>query len=256
MRSTTRPLTISSPLLTLTAMLLVGLTPTPATAQSDPSHWVVTASYTPQWKIATFVQDFLSDEDETINMEGTEFRIGMGRGSTKGGDWNVAYVRKPFKDGVASTSDSSFCFSPGNNQPELCPNSHEVVTYEGVYLEGIAADWFLSFVRIKDRVQIGLNAGIGVGAFKGNVRTVRDEEQYNFVPNPGRGGGGTQVKTIEHTDETNPAKDELAPYFPFGNVGVEGAVILTPALKVKMAYGLTFPGKGFRVGVTYLIGAK
>lgn len=36
----------------------------------------------------------------------------------------------------------------------------------------------------------------------------------------------------------------------------EGAVILTPALKLKIAGGLNFPSVSFRTGVVYLIAAR
>jgi hypothetical protein len=56
--------------------------------------------------------------------------------------------------------------------------------------------------------------------------------------------------------ETLLAKDEWLAIFPLAKLEAEGAVILAPGLKVKIAGGLNFPSLGARVGVVYLIGAN
>jgi len=240
----------------LIALAVVALGASNAAAQSEPSHWAVTASFTPEWKILGSIQDLLSEDNGTpINMEGSEFSIGVGRGSTHGGDWNIAYVRKPFKDGVLQTSTDSNCFTPAPNQPQLCNTSTEVDSLQGVFEQGIEASWFLSFVTIKNRVQAGLGVGVGFATFNGDIRKVTTGTEYNFVPNPNN-QGGTFRATPVNEDETVKIADELLPYFLLFNLEAEGSVIITPALKAKVAYGVSFPGQGFRVALTYLIGAK
>jgi len=97
----------------LALLTSVLLTPSPASAQTkppkppNPSHWGVNVSFTPSWQMAPFIKKIL-DEDGTgqINIKGSELTIGFVRGSRNGGDWGVAFVRKPLKDGLAvSTSD-------------------------------------------------------------------------------------------------------------------------------------------------------
>jgi hypothetical protein len=72
--------------------------------------------------------------------------------------------------------------------------------------------------------------------------------------------GGTRVEGVtavpRHTVENLDAKDELFSVFPPGKVEVEGSVIITPALKAKIAGGLNLPGYGVRAGLVYLIGAR
>lgn len=237
------------------ALGLVTLSVSPAAAQSNPSHWVVTASYTPEWKIMDAIRDFLSEDGDPVNMQGSQFNIGMGRGSTRGGDWNIAFVRKPFTDGVLTSSTETDCFTPGPNQAQLCNTSTETLTNQGVFVQGVEANWFLSFVRIKDRVQAGLGVGVGIGTFNGDVHKVTTGTEYNFVTNP-NGQGGSFRQSAINEQETVKISDELLPFLPLFNLGVEGSVIITPALKAKVAYGISFPGTGARVSVTYLIGAK
>lgn len=50
--------------------------------------------------------------------------------------------------------------------------------------------------------------------------------------------------------------NELLPVFPLLKVELEGAVIATPALKIKVAGGLNSPGTGFRALAVYWFGAR
>ena len=112
------------------------------------------------------------------------------------------------------------------------------------------SDW--RFATIKNRAQVGLNIGGGVATVNGNIVEINDGSRVvGFNPQTG------QVTTVPlHTEETLLAKDELLPLFPLFKLEAEGAVIVIPALKVKVAYGLNFPSISGRVGVVYLIGAK
>jgi hypothetical protein len=219
------------------------------------SHWGVGVSATPSWQITQRVKDFLADEDEVLNFEGSEFTIGAVRGSTRGGDISINFVRKPWKNGLGISSDSTDCFNPGPNQPQICLRDREQNFFDKVRLNGVEFDWFFAprFGRIKDVVQIGLNVGGGIAKFSGSVRKVEDREEPVFVPGP---GGGTVRINNNHTEETNTAEDELLPIFPLAKIELMGAVIATPAVKIKVAGGLNFPGSGFRVMGVYLFGAK
>ena len=66
----------------------------------------------------------------------------------------------------------------------MCSTSTETLTNQGVFVQGVEANWFLSFVRIKDRVQAGLGVGVGIGTFNGDVHKVTTGTEYNFVTNP------------------------------------------------------------------------
>jgi hypothetical protein len=219
------------------------------------SHWGVGVSATPSWQITQRVRDLLADEGEVLNIEGNEFTIGAVRGSTLGGDISINFVRKPWKDGLGVSSDKTDCFTPGPNQPQICLRDREQNFFDKVRLNGVEFDWFFAprFGRVKDVVQIGANIGGGIAKVTGSIRKVEDREEPVFVPGP---GGGTVRVNNNHTEETNKAEDELLPMFPLLKVELMGAVIATPAVKIKVAGGLNFPGTGFRVLGVYLFGAK
>jgi hypothetical protein len=243
---------------------LVLLVASPKDGFAQDSHWGVSVSASPQWTITQRFRDLLSDEDETVNIEGGEFAIGLVRGSSLGGDVSFNYVRKPWKDGLGFASDGTDCFNPGPNQPQICLRDREQNLFEQVMLNGFEVNWFYAprFGRIKNRVQIGLNVGGGIGKFKGTIHKVEDRQEPVFTPgppptrdNPNPGGGTTRIVNV-HEEERNPVEDELLSVFPMAKIELMGAVIGTPAVKIKVAGGLNFPGTGFRVLGVYLFGAR
>ncbi len=244
---------VRSLVLTLVAVSGLVLDANPANAQpastSDSKHWSVYASYTPSWNLASFLQDALSEEGSTVVMEGTELTIGFGRASTRGGEWGISYVRKPFSESSGVTESDSQCNQFGAGQPQICTSTTTTNRFDGVFANGVEAHWFFPFVRIKDRVQVGLNVGVGISELKGNIIETETGTEVDF-PN-----GRATVVPVNRTT-TEPAADKLLPYLPLFKLEAQGAVIIAPMLKVKFAGGLNFPGTGFRVGVTYLIGAK
>lgn len=228
----------------------------PKTKPPKNPRWAVSFSVTPSWKIAPFIQNALSDDDETVNFEGSELTIGFGRGSRRGGDWGVNFVRKPFKDGLITEKSQTQCFpGPPPNNTQLCNTSHETNVARGMMLTGFEVHWFIAVARIKDRIQLGVNLAGGIANVKGTIHKVEEGSQWQFVPSPG--GQGTNVLTPFHNEEDNPASEELMKKFPLIKVEIEGGVILTPALKVQIAGGLNFPStNGVRVLFLYLIGGK
>jgi hypothetical protein len=126
---------------------------------TDDSHWGVAASSTPTWTLAEPIRKVLFEGEGT--MKGSEFTIGLVRGSTRGGDWGVSFVRKPFKDGSGDTTSDLQCFiTPA--QP-LCATVTKSTLTQGADLNGVQVHWFIAFATIKNRVQVGLNVGGRVG---------------------------------------------------------------------------------------------
>jgi hypothetical protein len=237
---------IASRVLVFSFLLAVAF-PTVAQAQTgDESYWGVNGSYTPRWELMKPLRDALFEGDDVEGtLEGSEFTIGFVRGSTFGGDWGVSFVRKPFKDGSGGNETSVQCFNQAQTQ---CATETTSTLTEGVYLNGVEVHWFIAFGTIKDRVQIGLNVGGGIARVNGNVVETRDGfRPVNFNP-----------FTLEpfHEVETLSAQEELLTIFPLVKLEAQGAVIVTPAFKVKVGGGLNFPGLAFRVGGTYLFGAQ
>jgi len=214
------------------------------TATATVSHWGVGVSYSPRWvSDNTFKDVFISEGEE--NVEGTEFSIGFVRGSTRGGDIGVSYVRKPFKDGSLTEAESD-CSSPGS-----CYSFTQTREMQGVFVQGVEVHGFLAFATIKNRVQIGVNIAGGIGAVRGTVRQTTVFESSTTLPN------GQPIIETDTSVETGPAADYMLKYFPLGKAEVEAALIVAPGLKIKFAGGLNVPSTvSFRIAAVYLIGAK
>jgi hypothetical protein len=224
------------------------LRPGLAAAQSDQSHWGVRASFAPSWEIADPVKDLLFEETDEGTIKGSEFLIGFVRGSTRGGDWGVSFVRKPWEDGSGTTSTDQDCF---NQAQTICRPRVESTLTRGVYLDAVEVHWFIRIVNIKERVQVGVNVGGGIGSVKGDVVSTVDR----FEPTGFNQQGPTGFRPV-HEEEILPAKDELLPVFPLFKTEALGSVIVTPALKVQVAAGINFPAYSGRIGIVYLIGAR
>ena len=59
------------------------------------SHWGVTASFVPRWKPIPEIYGELWDVD--FEPEGSEFRIGIVKGSDRGGDWSIMFIRNTIR---------------------------------------------------------------------------------------------------------------------------------------------------------------
>jgi hypothetical protein len=231
-------------------LALVLLLPTSVFAQ-DESHWGVAVSMTPNWKVPDKFKMFF-DAETSMDIKSKDFSIGIARGRTLGGDWSVSYVKKSFKDGSFADSTEVQCdnFVPG------CFTFGSRRTLRDVTVTGIEAVKFIPFATIKDRVQIGLNVGGGIGSLKGSL-DVREFDVVTTCNNQGR-CTGRQTETAFTAD----VKDEdnglyALPMYPLGKVEIAAGVILAPGLKVRVSGGLDFPGtRMFAITGVYLIGAN
>jgi len=242
---TSRSLVLALPLFVI-ALVSMGL-PSAAFAQAEPKHWGVSASFVPEWTIHDKIRPLFFDEDTEGSIDGSEFSIGFVRGQVRGGDFGVSLIRKPWNDGSGSTETSTQCF---NQAQTICRQEIEKNETQGVFLQGVEAHWFLGFVKIQRRAQIGLNVAVGIAAFNGDVvKTTDGFRQTGFSQ-------GQPILTPFHEVEVNPAKDELLPFFPIFKLEAEGDIVVAPGLKVKIAGGMNFPSVSMRVGAMYLFGAK
>jgi hypothetical protein len=230
-----------SPCLVFFLSMLVTIALPGMAAAQDRSYWGVGVSFVPAWTATPRVQAFLIDGDGTL--QGSEFSVGMVRGSTRGGDWGVSFVRKPFKEGMTFVESSSDCFTPTQ-----CFGFTQTQVFHDSYVNGFEAHGSFSFVTIKNLVQVGMNVGGGVGRVRGTV-----EETYEFTSTHPQTG---QPLPPERDVTVRPADEVLYKLMPLFKLEAQGAVILTPALKVKVAGGLNLPGTSFRVSAVYLIGAR
>lgn len=206
-------------------LLTLGLAgvPNETGAQDRRSHWGVTVGFSPRWTTPEALDTLLERlwDGSSIDFSGSEFRAGFVRGSELGGDAGVSFVRQPFNDGS-----------------ELASAGVGYVT-RGVVLTGVEAHKFTPFGVIRDRVQIGVDYGAGLGVFKGVVDAATAE------------GAVLDVR----------ARDALGPWeigvVPIGRFELAVAVIAAPGLKVRVQGGVNFPGvQTFSFSVNYLFGAR
>lgn len=220
--------------------VLAGLIPSAAAAQAaQPSHWGVEVSVTPTWTMASQLKQVFSGE---VSVTGSELTVGLVRGRDRGGDWGVSYVRKPFKDGSRTVDAKQQC------NGSTCFPQVKTEVFEGVTLSGLEVHKYFAFVRAS-RVQVGLNIAAGAAQMKGNIREIKDGFFVIF-------NNGVITATPTHTETLEPAADKLLKTFPLLKVEAEGAVLVAPGLKLKVAGGLNFPSYSVRVLAMYLFGSK
>ena len=132
-----------------------------AAAQDRRSHWGVSAGLAPQWTASSTWVERLYDAG-TIDLSGSDLRVGVVRGSDLGGDWGIAFVNRSLDDG--GVYDDAAAADPTNGDGRR-PGRY--VT-NGVTARGVEVHRFAPFGgAIADRVQIGLEFGAGVAVLDG-----------------------------------------------------------------------------------------
>jgi hypothetical protein len=217
--------------------------PVPVRAQS---HWGVSFSATPRWQLASQLEELLEGDDAEVDLEGSELTVGVVRGSTRGGDWGVSFVHKPFKNGSRVVDMDETCFA------SACFPQTTTSVFQDVTLNGAEFHWFARFVNIKDRVQLGLNLAGGLASVSGQIIETTDEIEIVTV-DPRTGAVTTRPR---RTVETLDASEELFSLFPLAKIEAAGSIIVSRGFKARVAGGFNFPGYSARVGVVYLIGAR
>ena len=138
--------------------IIVLLTGAPAEAQFlqqfDETLWGVQASFTPQWTSPSQFRHLLGADE--LELRGSEFSVGFARGRMSGGHWGLSLVQQQFKEGSVCFPDEPSCIEATGS----------------ARLRGFMFDWFQPFGGpfAGDRVQVGINAGVGAGWFDGTVR--------------------------------------------------------------------------------------
>ena len=253
-------------------LVLTLLLPASAFAQ-DESHWGVAFNFNPKW---TSVESFDALWGaSTVDIESSDFMIGLARGKTLEGDWSVNYTRKNFKDG--SVADDREFYNPNDQSGGECTPGTPgclmdgpVKTFRDVKMVGIEAIKFIKFANIADRVQIGMNVGGGIGKLSGFVDVVNYSVDFNTqCSNRPPFGCTTTVRQLQESftvdadgeicEEDGECDNALyvLDNYAIGKVEAAVGVIVAPGLKVRVAGGLHFPGQSvFNLSVVYLFGAN
>lgn len=212
----------------LLAVLCLLLIPTAALAQNE-THWGVAAAFTPQWKVPEQLEDLF---DGVVDLEGTDFAIGIVRGRHRSGDWGLSFIHKKVKDGSRVEKFDQNCdFTNG-----CFPEGSSFVT-NGVAVNGVELHKYIPFVTIKERVQIGMNFASGVGRFSGDLQERQLEPER--LPGSGFPGPGRQVETLT----ISPASELLGTsMLPLLKLQVAVGFIVSPSFKIRVQGGLDVPG--------------
>jgi hypothetical protein len=228
--------------------------PSTAAAQASDKLWGVGASFTPTWTGHEEMQNrlFWSDEDFPA-YEGSEFTIGVVRGSMRGGDLSVSFVRKPIKDSTTVETSSQPLECSGSGNSSFCFGYEDSTSTEvrDMLVQGIEVTFFIPFARFADRIQIGVNAGGGAGFPTGTVTTT-SVITSTFI----QGNQPPQVETNVDTFEEDVTDEITSKIVPLVRLEAQAAIRLGRGLKVNIAGGLNAPSvAAFRFGVSYFFGA-
>lgn len=224
-----------------------------ARAQDAP-RWGVVGSFAPTWKIAEQLSDLLVAVDRdaqssAVDIRGSEFRIGAARGREFGGDWSVALVRKQFDRRSHVAQMDRFPSFDGRRTVEQAFGFNYGL--EAVTVTGIEYQRFRPFATIKQRVQVGMTYGAGVGWLGGQARGVEfDEEGTRQVERPAGELFDGEVGLFSVMDYT------LKPV-PLAKLELAVAGLIAPGLKVRATGGFNFPGYEVgSIGLVYFFGSR
>jgi hypothetical protein len=217
---------------------------------ADSQHLAITFGWVPQWDSDKFLStDVLFGSPDHLALKGNEFRIGVGRGKSLGGDWAVSYIHRRVESGSQSIVEEPHSEVIGNQTFIFS----ETLTVQDVTFDGIVWDKFVPFATIKQRVQIGMSFGVGVAKIKGTV--LRRSQGVDFV----RVGNSTVTVPIitEETVDANALLVEEIDYLPLGRIEAAAAFIVIPSVKVRVTGGFNLPGvPAMGVQGVYLFGAR
>jgi phage antirepressor YoqD-like protein len=209
-------------LLALACALLV---PMPAAAQIDDTSWGITGGFSPQWAVPG---DWLAGlfDAKTIDVKGPEFRLGIVRGTTLGGEWGVSLVHKRL------SKQSTVAVEGSNDVLTVVASDAEML--------GVEAHRFFPFARVH-KVQIGVNLGGGMAQLRG------------FVTGAYVGTTSTNF-TLPFSDALGVTRREID-WIPIGRAELAAATLVGERLKVRVSGGFNMPGfQVVSLSFSYLLG--
>ena len=202
----------------LVCALVAAAFASPAFAQ-DSKHWGVTASLAP-WSADKRFSGLYFAKD--LDFSGKSERYGVTRGSARGNEWALVFIRRTINEGGTILGNDGRAFEVGPN----------------VKLTGFMAEQFGSFGTIARRVQIGVVVAAGVARAEGVMVRVPSGVEYE----------AREVLTLF-------AREVGFQLLLRGELAV--AVAVAPGLKLRFSGGFDWPGTTV-VGVTamYFFGDK
>jgi hypothetical protein len=201
------------------------LGPSRAYAQIDDTSWGVTAGLSPQWSVpSTLLAPVF--EASTLDVKGPEFRLGVIRGTTRGGEWGVSLIHKRL------SKESTIELTGSDDRLTVVADDAELL--------GVEAHRFIPFAR-PGRVQIGVLVGGGIAQLRGFVTGA-------YV------AGTTTRFTLPFPEAFLVAEREIQ-WLPLGRAEIAAETLVGERLKVRISGGFNMPGfQTVSVSLSYLLG--
>ena len=203
---------------------LFGL-PAAARAQIDDTSWGITAGISPRWSMPGTLLAELFDAT-TLDVRGPEFRLGVIRGTTLGGEWGVSLIHKRL------SKESTIEVEGSDDRLTVVADDAELI--------GVEVHRFFPFARA-GRVQIGANLGGGIAQLRGFVTGV-------YTANT------TTSFTLPFPDAFAVTGREID-WLPVGRAEIGAAAMVGERLKLRVSGGFNMPGfQVVSLSFSYLLG--
>ncbi len=200
--------------------------PARAQAQIDDTSWGITAGVSPRWSMPGTLLAELFDAT-TLDVKGPEFRVGVIRGTTLGGEWGVSLIHKRLSKESTLEIEGS--------------NDVLVVLADDAELLGLEVHRFFPFARAGEHVQVGVNLGGGIAQLRG------------FVTGSLRGVTSTDF-TLPFPEAFVTAGREID-WLPLARAELAAAALVGERVKVRVSGGFNMPGfQVVSLSFSYLLG--
>jgi hypothetical protein len=201
------------------------LLPDPVHAQIDDTSWGITGGISPRWSMpGTWLADLF--DATTLDVKGPEFRVGVIRGTTFGGEWGVSLIHKRL------SKESTLEIEGTSNVLSVVADDAELI--------GVEVHRFFPFRRA-GRVQIGANLGGGIAQLRGFVTGVQR--------------GATSSSFSLPFPEAFVVAGREIDWLPVGRAEIGAATLVGERLKIRVSGGFNMPGfQVVSLSFSYLLG--
>jgi hypothetical protein len=209
----------------LVFLVCLVIVPSRVHAQIDDTTWGITGGVSPQWSIPG---DWLAElfDATSLDVKGPEFRVGVIRGTTNGGEWGVSLIHKRL------SKESEFEIEGTHNTLRVVADDAEMI--------GVEVHRFFRFART-GRVQIGVNLGGGIAQLRGFVSGVQV--------------GPTSTNFALPFPEAFVVAGNEIDWLPLGRAELGAATLIGERLKIRVSGGFNMPGfQIVSLSFSYLLG--